>query len=58
MIDGQAGLGDCNPPARPPRVHEKGLISNPVNKNKSVVLSEEGERESERLFREMFVIRK
>jgi hypothetical protein len=40
------------------RLHEKGLISNPVNKNKSVVLSEEGERESERLFREMFVIRK
>jgi hypothetical protein len=40
------------------RLHEKGFISNPVNKNKSVSLSEEGLRESERLFREMFVIRR
>jgi hypothetical protein len=40
------------------RLHEKGFISNPVNKNKSVELSDEGLCESERLFREMFVIRK
>ena len=36
------------------RLHEKGFISDPVGKAKSVVFSEEGLRESERLFREMF----
>jgi hypothetical protein len=36
------------------RLHEKGLISDPVNKNKSVFLTEEGERKSEQLFRELF----
>jgi Domain of unknown function (DUF6429) len=36
------------------RLHEKGLISNPVGKAKSVVLSERGLSESKRLFTELF----
>jgi hypothetical protein len=36
------------------RLHEKGLIGNPVSKAKSVVLTEEGEQECERLFRKHF----
>jgi hypothetical protein len=36
------------------RLHQKGFISDPVGKAKSVVLSEEGRREAERLFAEMF----
>ena len=36
------------------RLHEKGLISNPVGKAKSVGLSEEAERRGERLAREWF----
>ena len=36
------------------RLHEKGYISDPVGKAKSVMFSEEGLRESERLFDEMF----
>ncbi len=40
------------------RLHVKGLITDPVNKSKSVVLTEEGLRESERLFQEMFVFRR
>jgi len=36
------------------RLHEKGFIVNPVNKAKSVALTEEGIKESERLFRELF----
>jgi hypothetical protein len=40
------------------RLHEKGMISNPVGKAKSVVLTEEGEREAERLFHEMFARRR
>jgi hypothetical protein len=36
------------------RLHEKGLISDPVSKAKSVVLTEEGPREAERLFQELF----
>ncbi len=36
------------------RLHAKGLISSPASKAKSVVLSEEGLRRSEVLFREMF----
>lgn len=36
------------------RLYEKGLIENPRNKNKSVVLSEEGLRKSKELFRKLF----
>ena len=36
------------------RLHEKGYISNPVGKAKSVVLTEEGLKEAERLFKELF----
>jgi hypothetical protein len=32
------------------RLHEKGFISDPKSKSKSVVLSEEGVRKSEELF--------
>ena len=39
------------------RLHAKGLISNPVGKAKSVVLTDEGVRESERLFRQLFAKR-
>ena len=37
------------------RLHQRGLIENPVNKARSVVLTEEGLRESERLFKQLFV---
>ena len=37
------------------RLHEKGFISNPARKSKSVRLTEEGLRESERLFTKLFV---
>jgi DNA-binding PadR family transcriptional regulator len=36
------------------RLHKKGFISDPVGKAKSVVLTEEGQREAERLFAELF----
>lgn len=36
------------------RLHEKGYISDPKNKAKSVVLSEKGERLSEELFEKYF----
>jgi hypothetical protein len=36
------------------RLHERGLISDPVSKAKSVVFSEEGLRLSEALYQEMF----
>lgn len=36
------------------RLCEKGLISDPVGKAKSVLLTDEGLRESERLFRKLF----
>ncbi len=36
------------------RLHEKGLISDPVNKAKSVVLTEDGLQASERLFKQFF----
>jgi Domain of unknown function (DUF6429) len=36
------------------RLHEKGYISDPVNKNKSVVFTSEGLRESERLLSQLF----
>ena len=39
------------------RLHEKGLISDPVGKARSVVFIEEGLREAERLFRELFAVR-
>jgi hypothetical protein len=40
------------------RLHTKGLISDPVGKAKSVVFTEEGLREAERLFRERFTTRR
>ena len=36
------------------RLHEKGFISDPVSKAKSVALTEEGLAESERLFKDLF----
>lgn len=36
------------------RLHQKGYISNPVGKAKSVVLTAEGLREAERLFTKLF----
>jgi hypothetical protein len=36
------------------RLHAKGLISNPVGKTKSVVFSEQGLRQSEALFHQLF----
>jgi hypothetical protein len=36
------------------RLHEKGMIGNPVSKAKSVVLTEEGEAEAKRLFQKYF----
>lgn len=38
------------------RLHQKGFISDPVNKNKSVVLTEEGEKMSEELFKKHFIV--
>jgi CRP-like cAMP-binding protein len=39
------------------RLHQKGFISNPVGKTKSVILTEEGERKARRLFQEPFAKR-
>lgn len=36
------------------RLHEKGYIENPVSKNKSVGLTEEGREKSEELFYRLF----
>lgn len=36
------------------RLHEKGLIENPVGKAKSIVFTEEGHKESERLLQKLF----
>lgn len=36
------------------RLHEKGYISDPVGKTKSVLFTEEGARESERLLKALF----
>jgi hypothetical protein len=36
------------------RLHEKGLISDPVGRAKSVVLTAEGLEKAERLFRDLF----
>jgi hypothetical protein len=39
------------------RLHEKGLIENPVSKAKSVLFTEKGLQESERLFQQLFAKR-
>ena len=39
------------------RLHKKGFISDPVSKAKSVTFTEEGLREAEHLFRELFAVR-
>jgi hypothetical protein len=36
------------------RLHEKGYITDPVSKAKSVLFTEEGPRESQRLFQALF----
>ena len=36
------------------RLHKKGFIADPVNKNKSVLLTEQGIAESRRLFEMLF----
>jgi Domain of unknown function (DUF6429) len=36
------------------RLHQRGLIGDPVNKSKSLVLTDEGLRRSEELFRQLF----
>jgi hypothetical protein len=38
-------------------LHEKGYISNPATKNKSVWLSEEGTKLSEELFKKLFAVK-
>ena len=37
------------------RLHEKGFIQDPINKNKSVVLTKEGLSMSESLFEKLFM---
>lgn len=39
------------------RLHEKGFIGDPVNKAKSVWLTDDGIARLEQLFREMFMVR-
>ena len=39
------------------RLHQKGLIADPANKTKSVVLSDEGLRRAEELFHALFTRR-
>jgi hypothetical protein len=39
------------------RLHDKGLISNPFGKAKSVLLTDKGLQESERLFKKLFAKR-
>jgi hypothetical protein len=36
------------------RLHEKGFISDPKNKNKSVILTREGRQRAEELFGQLF----
>jgi hypothetical protein len=36
------------------RLHQKGLISDPKNKNKSVALSKQGSQKAEALFQRLF----
>jgi len=38
------------------RLHEKGLISDPVGKAKSVRFSDEGEKQARKLFETMFLV--
>ena len=38
-------------------LHEKGYISNPATKNKSVWLSDEGAKLSEELFEKLFAVK-
>jgi len=38
----------------PDRLYRKGMIDNPVGKARSVMLTDEGLAESERLFRKLF----
>ncbi len=38
------------------RLYERGFIEDPVNKTKSVIFTEDGLRESERLFNQHFVM--
>ena len=38
-------------------LHEKGYVSDPVNKNKSVWLTETGAKLSEELFERLFAVR-
>ena len=38
-------------------LHEKGYISDPANKNKSVWLSEKGVKLSEKLFEKLFAVK-
>jgi len=40
------------------RLHQNGFISNPVGKAKSVVLTDAGLQESERLFKKLFAKRR
>jgi len=40
------------------RLHENGFIGNPVNKAKSVWLTDKGIVRSEQLFREMFMVQR
>ena len=40
------------------RLHAKGFIADPVGKAKSVVVTDEGLREAERLFHELFAARR
>jgi hypothetical protein len=37
------------------RLHARGLIADPVNKAKSVILTDEGLRQSQELFRALFM---
>lgn len=36
------------------RLHEKGLINDPVNKTKSIVFTDSGLQKSEELFKQLF----
>ena len=40
------------------RLHEKGFVSDPVSKAKSVGFSEDGEARAKQLFEQMFVVKK
>ena len=40
------------------RLHEKGMITNPASKNKSVLLTEEGKERAHTLFEKLFSVSK